>query len=442
MRRVFLGGQVTSMMGDGMALLAIPLLVLQITRNPLIAGLAGAMRCAGYLAVGLPAGPVVDRLNAWRVLVAADSVRAAAFTALGVLAWLRLAQIAVLLAMAFVSACATTFFDAALAVTIQDMFPEDQLLPANSAIETANQLSRVAGPAAAGVLASTAGLQVALWIDAGTYLVSFATVGLAFHGTPAPESACRAAREMGRELAEGLRYLRAQRLIFTLTILFAITNLCLGADTLLVFFGHVTLGLTSLTVSAVIAVGGAAGVLGALSARRLDARFARIPLVAASVAVAGAGVAAMGAAASWWALALANATLIFASSQGSLLVRSIRQEIVPREMLGRVTAAVRTVFVSATPLGAALAGLGTRVAGNDPRAVFVMAGGMLIAAVALAWYTTLRHLGAYHRPLPAAAAAGITATAGRRSTSRPGPGRGRSPGLQRFRRSPRLPRSP
>jgi MFS family permease len=366
-RRIFLGGQVISMIGDGLALLAVPLLILRLTHDPLAAGLAVAMRSVGYLAVGAPAGPIVDRLNAWLVLVTADAVRAVAFTVLGVFAWLQVRQIALLLAISFVSACASVFFDAALAVTVQDLFPRERVLPANSAIETATQLSRVIGPAVAGVLASTAGVQIALWVDAATFVVSLATVGFVFGpgmtdvparrrpgpkaGRPGPRAGRPgpgAVRMISRDFAAGLRYLRAQRLIFTLTVLFAITNLCLGVDTLLVFYGQINLGLTPITISAVIAAGGAAGILGALIAPRLDARFARVPLVATTIAIASCAVAAMAAARSWWALAVANALLIFASSQGGLLVRSIRQELVPRELLGRVTAAARTIFVSAT----------------------------------------------------------------------------------------------
>jgi len=38
--RAFLGGQAVSMIGDGLAVLAIPLLVMQLTRSPLAAVLA------------------------------------------------------------------------------------------------------------------------------------------------------------------------------------------------------------------------------------------------------------------------------------------------------------------------------------------------------------------------------------------------------------------
>ena len=101
---------------------------------------------------------------------------------------------------------------------------------------------------------------------------------------------------------------------------------------------------------------------------------------------------------------------------------SIRQELVPRELLGRVTAAARTIFVSATPVGALIAGLGTRAAGNDPRPMFLGAGCLLALAIAVAWFSTLRHQVAYQvAPAPAKAGAVVelrgAVTAGRTPAS-------------------------
>jgi len=62
------------MLGDGLAILAIPLLVLQLTRSPVAAVLASLPGSVGYLAAGLPAGVLVDRLDPWRVLIAGASI--------------------------------------------------------------------------------------------------------------------------------------------------------------------------------------------------------------------------------------------------------------------------------------------------------------------------------------------------------------------------------
>lgn len=410
---MFLAGQVTSIMGDGLALLAIPLLVLQMTRNPLLAALAAAARSAGYLVVGVPAGPLADRLDATRVVRAADAVRLVIFVVLGALAWLHASQAWIVLALACASACASVFYDASLAIMVRDLFPGERLLGANASIETASQLARVAGPAAAALLATLAGLGVALWADAATFAASLATVTMVAAGggtaRPAPRGTGSPRGSFRGDFTEGLAYLREQRLILALTILFTVTNLCLGADSLLVYLGKVTFRLPDLQVSAVIAAGGAAGVAGAVVAPRAARRLPRVPLVTAAVTVAGLAAAGIGLSRGMASLLAANACLLFATSQGSLLARAIRQEIVPRELLGRVTAAVRTLFVSATPLGAVLAGAGTTLAGGDPRPVFLACGTVLAIAAIAAWFLSLRHQRDYgqaaRRPVPAAATA-------------------------------------
>jgi hypothetical protein len=76
--RVFLGGQAVSMLIDGLAILAVPLLVLQLTGSPVAAVLASLPASAGYLAAGLPAGVLVDRVDPWLVLISGDVIRAPA----------------------------------------------------------------------------------------------------------------------------------------------------------------------------------------------------------------------------------------------------------------------------------------------------------------------------------------------------------------------------
>src|SRR5262249_52762521 len=109
--RVFLSGQAVSLLGDGLAVLAIPLLVLDLTRSPLISGLSAASMTLGYLAVGLPAGVLVDRLDAWRVLVTMDTARTAAFAALYLLWVTGAARLWVIMAIALAAGAASVFFE-------------------------------------------------------------------------------------------------------------------------------------------------------------------------------------------------------------------------------------------------------------------------------------------------------------------------------------------
>lgn len=418
--RVFLAGQAVSALGDGLALLAVPLLVLRLTNDPLAAGLAAAPRGIGYLLAGVPAGPVADRLSPWTTLIASDAVRTAVFVALPVLAWCGGARLWLVLALAFLSGAATVFFDAALAVAVKDLFPGPGLLRANSVLEAAAQASQVAGPALVGVLAAAVGPEPALLLNAATYAVSLASLAAVARRRPAARPA-RPARANGPvgAFAEGIRFVLAFRPLLVLTVLQTMINLCLAVDTLIVFLARVTLGLSPAAVGAVVAAGGLGGLGGALAAPALAARLGPLRTLSAAIGAVAASLAAMGLATAWWALLAANAAQMWAVTVASVVNRATRQAWIPRALMGRVTTAVRAVFLAATPVGAAAAGALTGACGDDPRPVFAGAGLAAGALIAAGWTAALRHYDA-----SALASAGD----GARPVTRPGGGGGRPGG--------------
>ena len=267
---MFLSGQAVSLLGDGLAVLAIPLLVLGLTRSPLISALSAASVTLGYLAVGLPAGVLVDRLDAWRVLVVTDSVRAVAFAGLYLLWVTGAARLWVIMTIALAAGAASVFFETALVIVVKDLFPGPGLIRANSALELASQAALVAGPAVVGVLAAAGELGAALLADAVTFGVSLVTL-LAVRGN-VPHTSRRAVgegggwRAMTAEFRAGVGYLLSVRVLVIMTVMQIIVNLCLATEKLMFFYAKDTLGLSAAGVGAVVAAGGAGGVAGALSA--------------------------------------------------------------------------------------------------------------------------------------------------------------------------------
>lgn len=395
-RRLFLGGQSVSVLGDGFAVLAVPLLVLHLTHDPLAAGLAAAPRGVGYLLVGLPAGPIVDRLNPWWVLVAMDVVRAVVFVVLPLLAWAGALQLWLVLALAFLAGVATVFFDAALAVTVKDLFDREGLLRANSVLETAAQTAQVIGPALVGMLAATVGIETALLINAATFAVSLLSLTIAARRSPAgrPHRPARRGglmRGLGADFQQGLRYLLLFRPLLVLTAVQTIINLCLAVDTLIVYFARVTLDLPLSLVGAVVAAGGMGGIAGAVMAARIAARIRALPVIGLGIAVVAGSFLVMGVSTSWWLLLVANVVQVWAVTVVSVVNRSTRQAWIPRDLMGRVTTMVRAMFLTATPIGAAIAGAATKGFSNDPRPVFLGAGALTAVTIGLAWLAALRH---------------------------------------------------
>jgi len=381
------------MLGDGLAILAIPLLVLQLTRSPVAAVLASLPGSVGYLAAGLPAGVLVDRLDPWRVLIAGDVIRAAIFLALFLLTGSRSVSAWLILSLAFAAGAVTVFSDTALAITVRDVFAGSRLVAANSWLESANQLGQIIGPSAAGLLAAAGLLHVSMLIDALTFLVALASlVGVrgAYQDAPRASRPPVGWRALRRELADGIRYLAATRVLFTLLVFMLVLNLCLGADKLIIFFARNTLYLPSAQVGLVVTAGGIGGLLGAAGTGLLCRWLGPLPAVTLGAACSGLALLLISVATSMPVALAGNLLYTMAIIVASVTMRSMRQVLVPRDLLGRVTASWRLGGQGVTLVGAILAGAMAGLLGGDPRPVFVAAGSLTLLTVTVAWFTGLR----------------------------------------------------
>ena len=104
-------------------MLTVPLLVLDLSRNPLVAALSAASVTVGYLVVGLPVGVLVDRTDPWRVLLLTDAARAGLFAVLFGFTTAGLLTVWLVLAVAFAAGACSVFSQTALAVVVRDLFP-------------------------------------------------------------------------------------------------------------------------------------------------------------------------------------------------------------------------------------------------------------------------------------------------------------------------------
>ncbi|MFE3261837.1 MFS transporter [Nocardia sp. NPDC059091] len=377
----------------------------------------------GYLIAGLPAGPVVDRTNPWRVLVAADAVRLAIFLILfGSLSWLP-CGVWTILGLAWAAGVAGVFFETALVVAVRDLFQGPKLLRANSFLEGSAQLSAVLGPALVGLVATGAGLGAALLLDAATFAISLATLRATARGADsnAPEPAddkappsdghgfgIRATLKLARiEFVEGLRFLRRSPFLTGMVLLQVVTTFAQSAETLIPYFARDRLGEPAHIVGSVVAGGGLGGILAAALAGVLGAH--RRPLVAcaAGVLAMAVGLIGIGLASNAAVLIIANMVFIGGSVLAVIIIRTIRQQIVPRPLLGRVTSSVRSVVLAAGTAGTVLAGVCTHLEGNNPRPVFLVAAALIALALPLVWISANASSLRPGRARPAAGAAPV-----------------------------------
>jgi predicted MFS family arabinose efflux permease len=166
-------------------------------------------------------------------------------------------------------------------------------------------------------------------------------------------------------------------------------NLCLGADKLIIFLGQDTLHLPSGQVGFLVTAGGVGGLAGALGTGRLCRWLAPLPAVALCCAGSGLALVLISVATAMPVLLAGNFLYTWAIVAASVTMRSLRQVLVPRGLLGRVTASWRLGGQTVTLVGGVLAGALAGLLGNNPRPVIAAAECLTLLTVAVAWFAGL-----------------------------------------------------
>jgi MFS family permease len=206
---LLVGGQFISQMGDRLAMVAFPWLVYTTTHSALSTGVVLAMFTLPYVLFGVLAGGVLDRIDRRGVMVAADIIRGALVLAVPFVAEHSTDAVFVL---AFLTACATAFFDPGLMALLPDVVPAEDLLRANSVLAATTHVTEIIGYAIAGFVVSYLAMRTTFTVDAATFGVSAVTL-LAMTLTGAPSRVRKPTEGAARDLAfwveirEGAAYL-------------------------------------------------------------------------------------------------------------------------------------------------------------------------------------------------------------------------------------------
>src|ERR671928_1849830 len=169
--RLVFGAAVVSLLGDGVAPLALTFAVLDLTGSATDLGAVFAARTAGLVGSLLIGGVVADRFPRRAVMIGADALRLVAQGAVGVLLLTGHATVAEIAVSQAVVGAATGFFNPASSGLIPAV-SGDWLQQANSLRGIASAAGNIAGPAIAGVLVATTTPGTALVVDAASYGVS------------------------------------------------------------------------------------------------------------------------------------------------------------------------------------------------------------------------------------------------------------------------------
>lgn len=394
------GSQTASFVGDRLTGFAVPsIAILTLNASSAEVGVLSAIGWLAYPVLGLVAGAAFVHVPRRRVMITGELLRFAVFATVPLAAlggWVTIPQLLIVVAVAGI---ATVFVDIAGQSYLPLLVTPTGLVDANAKLQTSDSLSKLLGPALAGLALKTTGPYFGLLVSALPFLASAFTrtrIQTTEPPSPMPGSSPDA---MVRRIIKGFRFVLDHPVLKPLVLGAAVRSFGTGmVDAVLLLFAYRVLGLSSLEGGLLIAAGSVGGLLGAFAANRLVARLGtrRTLLLTGLEGVF------------WLAIPLC---LLFApaivlvvirvcasiwSPVWNVLTTSIRQDATPNALQSTVHATARTVTSSTIPLGAITGGVAGGVLGSQlgtsTGLVLVLATGGVIAGAGVLSIGSARQL--------------------------------------------------
>lgn len=356
---------------------ALPLLIYKLTGSALNLGLSMAVGMLPYLLFGLVIGAWVDRLDRKRLMIGVNFALACLMASIPVIAYAGHLSIAYIYAVEFSGSTLGIFFNSAEFAAIPSLVGKDNLVTANGRIQASYSAVTVAGPVLAGIMVSFVPLQTVLFVDAGSYLIASVTL-LTVRGSFNVETK-KAITSIRNDVVAGLRYVLSHPVLRNISLMMAMVNF-VGAtvNAQIVLFAKRELSASNTQIGWLFAAEGVGVVVLSLAAGPLRKRWSFSVVALSALASSGVAIVALSFTRSVYAALPLIALMSGLGILFNINTGSLRQQIVPNDMLGRVISIAGVLAWSAIPLGSTLGGVIIQTSGNVVL-VFAVIGFLTIA---------------------------------------------------------------
>lgn len=384
-------GAFLSNIGTWMQAAAQGWLVQQLTQSPFWLGLDTFMATVPGLFLTLLGGVFADIIDRKKMLLLTQVGAGLTALTLGLLVVTKTihdaGQVWIVLTLSFVTGCCMSLAGPSFQSFIFDLVGREDLSNAIALNSTQFQLSRVVGPALAGVALAAFGMAFCFFSNALSYIAIVGALALVRFGDEKADAAMRdeaktrhSPAAIWHELLEGFRYVKTRPRVWMLLLISSVTSF-FGAPyvALVPYFAQNVLGLGEKGFATMLSVVGAGAFAGALTITFLgDFRRKGLTVIGGSLL--------FGALLVGFSLSTrVEVALAFLFGMGFSIVSSVAvinmllQQLVTDQMRGRVMSMFILTFVGALPIGSILAGAVAQRFGTPHT---LAAGGCIVALFA------------------------------------------------------------
>jgi hypothetical protein len=381
-------GSTASYLADRLTGFAVPsMAILVLNASNAEVGVLAALGWLAYPTLGIVAGALLAHTRRQPVMIAGELVRFAAFGSVPVAAALGMLTIVQLFVVVAIAGVATVFVDIASQCYTPSLVPPDLLFGANSRLQGSDSLSKLTGPALAGLIATVLGAIPGLALDSLPFLVSATARARVRYVEVVPEFGPDSG-SIPTRIRSGLGTVRRNPLVCRVVCGSALRNFGMAiVDATLLLFAYRALHLSEAEGGLLLAAGAVGGLAGALASTAVVGRL-KIRRTLLCTGLEGA---------TW----IAAPICLFVSPLALLVVirmftsmwlpiwnattTSLRQATTPPEQQSEVQSTARTLMTSTVPVGSLVAGLASTalpaMLGTEAGLAVVLAAGGICASM-------------------------------------------------------------
>lgn len=351
---IFWIAQSIGALGDSFTIVALPLLIYQATHSVAQMGLITGTIGIGRFLTTFFAGVVADNVDRRRMLIIANTIVFLLYGSIPVVWFLIGPAIFYLYIVVAIASINFMFLQVGYVAAIPMVVDSDQIISANSRLQGSIALTFVLGPLLAGVISASVGPVWAVGANGVTGLVGAMCLTL-IHFSQAANREQSSAESGLKAYTEGMRYLFSIPVLRTVAILdFFFFLILAGALDLYIFHIKHDLGQNDTVVGLILGLASIGGIAGSIAAPILRRKLGFGWLWLGGFALDGVFIALIGVASHILALIILSVVFMFCDILVSISSLSLRQEVTPNHLLGRVSSAFYTFTTGPAPIGAPL----------------------------------------------------------------------------------------
>ena len=403
---LFCFGQTLSMLGDAFATIALPLLVLQVTGSVAQMGLVTALSVAGFVTMSIFAGIIVDRVDRRRLMICCDMVRSCVYLSLPLYWWWFEPHVWLIYLTVVPGSCLGALFRIAYVTAIAGLVEKEQMTAANGQMQVSAAIAFLVGLALAGLVSSTLGPTFAIGLDALSFAISafslmcirprlsdgsssldLSTTGKADQAGIAEQRS--RLRTIHRELLAGLRFLWKEPSLRSISILSGfLTLLAASTEDLLIFHMKHEMRLGDAPVGMVFGLASLGSLFAGLLVAMLRKRWGFSVCWLGGWSVNTCALLLIGLLFNPALVAILAMCFTFGQTVAGISSLSLRQEITPDHLLGRVTSVFWIIQFVPGSLGAVFCTALAQCFGTP--ATLLTIGGLGLLVVAVSFFMPIR----------------------------------------------------